>query len=714
MYSKCIKTHAECPSDADSNSCGKIILTTYHTEKCVYSNSESICKKEKKKCGDYNQIIGGVYINGDECKNLQADGGESRCDFDYANTECRVHYKECTDSRINDQLTCNQNIPSDKETKCQWNSSEKKCETVERKCRDYFYGIDESTCLNLKPEETDKKCLYSDGVCKEEFVSCDKYSQTTCENQTPLSVNGGIYSYNYEKICYWKDDCQQRNRKCEEYYGLDYQICSRLEVTDTNKVCAPNPSYYNSNTSPSNIPRCREVYNSCESYNNNQRSKTRNHCEDISLSDPNKKCLYIREIDKCIESNIYETCEEYKESDKYTCESIIPKTSHAKCVLDKDFKCKERAFHCFEAFSEEDCHFYAKANSDDKRCIYSGNECREVYKSCEEFIEKDKTACEALVLYNGKKCVYESDKCVSKDKICTEANNEDECKLMALTGIGVADPERKVCDFLNYNTVGPSSCQENYKFCSDYRGIEDRKCELIKPYDETGTYIDITSECEINDSGLCQRISKDCSAGNRNPIQCAELSLKIRDNHEKFCAYIGDSCIEYYKNCGDIILESGTPDSTCTNYLPKNYLTSRCEVETDDNGKRKCVEKKTCDAFKEEYYGDLCSNFNQNCTYSFSSSSSYSSCNLETSKVCDSMVFYTQRNDNETVCNSLETDSPNQICTYKKGTSRCELKFKELPSYQTEETHKQEDSGESSALIKNTINLTLILLSLLL
>lgn len=124
-----------------------------------------------------------------------------------------------------------------------------------------------------------------------------------------MRVNSGIYSYNYEKICYWDEDntCKPRDPKCEEYHGSDSQKCSQLGKVDTNKVCVPNPSYYSSSDK-----RCQEVYNSCESYNNNQRSKTRDHCEDISLSDPNKKCLYIREIDKCIESNIYETCEEYK------------------------------------------------------------------------------------------------------------------------------------------------------------------------------------------------------------------------------------------------------------------------------------------------------------------------------------------------------------------------------------------------------------------
>jgi hypothetical protein len=44
-------------------------------------------------------------------------------------------------------------------------------------------------------------------------------------------------------------------------------------------------------------------------------SKRREDCESISLDDQNKKCIYINEIDKCIETELFTTCEEYKGTD---------------------------------------------------------------------------------------------------------------------------------------------------------------------------------------------------------------------------------------------------------------------------------------------------------------------------------------------------------------------------------------------------------------
>ena len=683
----CIKIETDCSKGTDASSCSKIIPTNYHLKKCTYSTE---CTLVDKKCADYNKA-GTIEINGDTCTSLKTGLGDgTRCDLSYSEEDCMPHFGDCTS--LSNEQACNANIPSEPKKKCQWSppgSTPGTCEKVDRYCKDHYYGITQAICSELNPSVTGLTCFYSDGKCQEAYDTCGKYNSAQCEGQTPL--NSGKTAFDFTQKCYLNSDnaCVSRARKCLEYYDDDATICPRLTAEDTNKKCVYNPEH------GSNDPSCHEVYTSCQLYNDNEMQKTREVCEGINLTDENKKCIYIREIDKCMESEIYKTCDGYKGTDRYICESIESESSHAKCVLDKDLTCKERAFHCSEAFTEEDCHFYAKASADNKMCIFNSGVCYEVYKSCEDFTEIDETECENLVLYNGKKCVFQSNRCISKDKVCNEATTQDECKLIEKSG--VSDPERKKCEYIG------SQCKENYKYCSDYRKINGgTDCTQIKPYDETGTYIDITSKCAIDDYGLCQRISKDCPAANGNPIQCSLLSTKIKDNNKKFCAYIGSSCVKYYKNCEDIEITAST-QNLCTGNKPKDYLNSQCEVEVK-SGEYSCVTKKTCDSFNKDNYVNECYGIHSNCTYE----SSY--CEGNEIHFCDDMVFFTEREDNETICNSLETTSPNKICTFSKGTSKCEEKFKDRDI--TSETPSQDNN--SSEFLTKGIQFIMILLFLLL
>ena len=167
----------------------------------------------------------------------------------------------------------------------------------------------------------------------------------------------------------------------------------------------------------------------------------------------------------------------------------------AKIVLEKDRKCIERTFNCTEASNEEDCLYYAKPQDSRKICVYNSDKCYEVYKNCEDYFQTEPSnQCSDLKLYNGKSCYLDSNsRCRSSDKTCSQAHNEDECKLIAETG--VSDPDKKVCDYVKYTGDPSEHCVENYKYCSDYRGTDSDICTYIKPYDESGKNIDITSKC---------------------------------------------------------------------------------------------------------------------------------------------------------------------------------------------------------------------------
>ena len=257
-----------------------------------------------------------------------------------------------------------------------------------------------------------------------------------------------------------------------------------------------------------------------------------------------------------------------------------------------------------------------------------------------------------------------------------------------------------------------SRCVENYKFCSDYRGDDIITCTNIKPYDESGNYIDETSKCEINDEidndpnlDLCQRISKSCSEAAGNPILCANISPKIKDNHIKYCAYIAGYCIESYKSCENVPYSE--TKILCQNNIPENHLSSRCEGKLASYGDDyRCVTNKlNCDSFIQAYYADYCHSIHNNCSYSYEDNT----CTMKTVLHCSDKIFYTAKNENEAVCKTLEVTSPNYICTLKGDKSAC----KEILKDSIYLTSTSNQKGNSAEFIRKGINLIIILLCLL-
>ena len=701
----------DCGSATDEASCSKIIPSNYLTHKCQFSSGA--CTAVPKQCTEWKNVIDGVQISGDTCSNLNPGTGDGiRCDISNTDEDsCIVHYSSCTNTNLNTPEKCLANIPSDLKKKCTYGTS---CQDIGRHCEDNFYKMDSTLCSQLTSEVTGKKCIYKNNLCLTRFPTCEEYlaDEVSCRDSN-FALNSQFTDYDYSKKCYFDTNantCKTRKPYCYEYDGDDANICTQLATSDdTNKKCLFDPdrtSY-----------KCYEEYKSCQAYNDvmDTKSSSRSSCENIKLSDENKKCIYIRETDNCIETEIYTACDQYNGTDKFVCESIKSPTTNSYCVFDSDSICKEREFPCSEAYIKEDCLFYAKPVDSRKVCVFNDGTCHEVYAKCEDYIGTDEEECEDLELYNGKKCIYESNRCISKDKICSDATTHDECILIAKTG--VSDPTKKVCDYLSYSvTEGGAThtyyhCIENYKYCSDYRGDNLSTCTNIKPYDETGSYVDETSECQMkdergddsDDDDLCQRVSKGCSVGNNNALLCAKLSPKIKENHKKHCVYdiTTNLCNEQYKKCEDITGFTSSGRFLCINNKPKDYLNYRCEVETVDSVD-KCVTKKSCLSFKEYDYAFLCESIHPNCTYS--NGYCYNS-----EPICRNKKFDIVDVQNEEVCSQIGTDSPNTICTLKVDKSSCEVILKNVTISPPDATSNQ----NSSESLRKGIKLIMILISLL-
>lgn len=716
----CISTNNDDCSrgNGDEETCLKIFPKTFPAQRCVYNSGA--CQAADNTCADFYRIVNGVSFDKqkqrDICSQLKAGNGKKCLISDedseangYTNIGCREFAIAC-DALLDVGLTCGQNLLN-YTTKCALGEDGTTCSSTQRKCDAGLQNVNKQECNGLTSTSTNKKCVYNDGVCSAVYTSCNVYPLSSCEGQTPLVENGN--DYDYKHICKYHAasttgatptpaSCSSELRTCSQYSGTDASICEGLQATDTNKRCV-----YDTSGS-----RCREEYKSCETYSNSELDKTRGDCENLIMTEKNSKCLYNIEEDKCVTIFNYTTCEEYDGKSQKICELIKPST-HSRCFLDKDLKCKERSFLCSEVFDSENCLYYAKASVSYKRCAFDSSRdvCYEEYLRCEDYTGNDSDECENIQLY-GKECKYELNRCRSTNKTCSDAYTEEECKLIAESG--VSNPDRKVCRWLkeyNMSTGSATSpdkfiCMETYKYCSDYRGGNQYFCNnYIKPFNEEGNKLDISYKCDFEDS-RCEKVPKECSEANSNPVLCALISPNIKDHNVKYCAYIDSLCSKQYKTCESY---EGTVTSDCQSIIPENYLDKPCGIK-NVNGKDKCVTKDVCNIFENGSSGltqtdNLCHSINYDCEYSSSEGC------VTKIKDCENIKFYKDSEENEEICKNAETSEPYKTCSLKEDRSGCE-EFINL-EYSPSGTAPNTSQDSASGFISKGINLIIVLICLL-
>lgn len=689
--------------NGDSTICSKTVHKDFPKIKCEYNTANDICEAVEAKCSGYS-FINGIRLTKEDCSKLKPDVDDGKHYCGLSNSQdfpaCTSYYKKCGDITTGSS-NCNSNIPNISTQKCIFEDNT--CKNVERKCDNAIYNINKDDCNNIKPTDAlTQKCVYDNNQCLKQYISCSSYNPSNCEGQHPLIDNGNDYDYKYKCILVNRNGnqiCEKDLIECELYDGNDDSICSGLKVKDSLKRCIYSP--HRDTSGITHI--CKEVYKTCEGYNDNVIEKNKSGCESIKPIDDNEECVFIPGEDKCVKRVIYSNCDTYDGSDKRICESIVSPNTNSYCVLEKDSKCKERSLLCHEAFNINDCLYVAKASDNNKRCAFGitptsngDNVCYEEYINCENYLENNIGTCEAIKLYDGKKCKYELERCRTKDKICQNAKTKEECKFIAQTG--VSDPDKKVCQY-NENSY---QCEENYKYCSDYRGADSTICKNIKPYDESGNNIDVTSKCEYDSNVGCHRIPEECNKADGNPILCALISPKIKDNRLKYCAYINNRCIEHFKTC-----ENYQEPSTisCEDTVPENYLSRVCETKFDSTTQQnKCVQKKDCTLFQIAHSETLCHQVSHNCEYE-------GSICVTKKKTCNETKFYTFSDENEEICKSIEASKVYKSCILKEDLSGCEEIYNN--SIYANLNTNSETEGNSSGFITMGIEFIIVMLSLL-
>ena len=676
-YQQCVPTKI-CESETDTTACPNTIHPQFKKYRCGL-DSANRCSSIQRECSAFGTSItvDSKTFNIDICSDLSAGEGK-RCDFTKVNAgACAAQYNDCKSDLTG--TDCTDNIPSDYSQKCVHDGSICKKET--RKCisEDISYishVMTKEICENLLPSDatSGKGCFYVSGAlgrtCQEQYEKCSSYKggnpDTDCATLSPLKTDdGNDFTFLY-KCSPNGSTCKSERKTCSDFLEIDSSaLCTSYLSTDNNKVCA-----YDYTASP---PGCVEKYKTCSGFFTNAANKNKATCESYTPPTASKHCIWEGTSETegvCKEAKVYLTCGEYTGNDKETCESIGTGND---CILDKDTTCKEKVIYCSDAANINDCA-KAKAKSDKKECIYTGGQCIENYKKCEDYIGNNMATCEAIIQFNGKKCVFDSTGCKSYNKICSEATSVEECLLIAKTG--VTDPERRVCDYETSATT--FTCFENYKYCSDYRTIGSSptitaECKRIKPYDSSGNNLDVTSECEYkteNNVG-CQRKLADCSKA-ITATECESISAKLESTNF-YCAFLGGQCKKYYKTC-ELFNEDSSHSSvsftTCEANIPKQYDTKYCEADGDGN----CVSKtKTCSTFLKNYEGTslntICTEIGPFCSYA---SSSCTKMNINT---CSYITTSLITGLTEEICNAFQIGG-NKICSLKADKSGCEEKEK--------------------------------------
>ena len=727
----CVEIH-ECQTGTESN-CSEINPPNYLSSRCVYDYSTGTCISSPRECYNYrvNCIIGL------SCTSLLPPNHDQRCILmldGFSPDSCQPNFKDCTKIKFRYSDECTINIPESFTDKCVYNggtsctSALRYCEEGDKSFVNYF-GKDKCRQLPVSgttdEEKSKKSCIYNGEKCKEEFKQCQDQtvsSEDQCEDYTPL--NNDYSNYDYSEIC--TNDasvtsgikCKARRRKCTEYTLipselLNEDICEKLETSETYYRCA-----YNEEDN-----ECYEEYDTCESYITNKVETERSDCEGIVLKDKNKKCVYNQKEDKCITIDIYPNCEAYQEKDKKICESILSSDNHQYCILDKDSKCIEKPINCDEAHTDKEmCLKIAKASNSNKRCAfgyappsYSTEMCYEEYIRCEDYIGTSGDECERINLYDGKKCKWESssgatgtniNRCRSAFKTCEDAKTKEECKLIAKTG--VTDPDTKVCDWIG------SSCEENYKYCSDYRGSNGSVCSNIKPYDESGEQLDIGFKCIIVDNDVgCEKVPLTCEDAGESRSLCESYSQYIKDNDKKFCVFDkpndpnNECCHSHYKKCEYI--KHSSELSSCSTNIIEGYIEGACVEENN-----KCVTKDICSKIWSTYNSKkdfFIKRFNANCSFTSDGKFKY------TENSFNEITFYSNNSNNKEICENMQASKPYKKCSLKEDQTGCEEVYKEYNystvgiSYST--SPEASSQGNSSGFIEKGLYLILSLLCLL-
>ena len=536
------------------------------TKKCSWK-SESQCVETNRTCAEYQYLY--EWANKDNCNKLEAIGASNGASCVYYLNRCTEAYP-CSHWDNRNRATCERQTPLndagddyDYLYRCKYNTTNNKCEKVRKTCDEYNDSSlkrGNTLCSQFSPEDsTNKKCVESDGLCKEQYKTCQLYDENDADKSRE-DCEGLILDDPNKKCVYIKEEhkCEEGNvyNNCNEYKGSDRKICERILSPKRNSYCVLDKDSV-----------CKERDFFCvEAYD-------RYDCLIYAKpTDDTKKCVWDGSV--CKEE--YKGCEDYVEkrsNSETTCDDLEVYNGK-KCYYNSD-KCTSKNKICSEATSKEECKLIEKtgvSDPDRKYCEWystsydTGSYCRENYKYCSDYrltsSSDDSTiepTCKKIKPFNPEtntldlayKCKVKDSKvgCEKVPKECTEAgSNKILCDLISPL---IKDNRIKYCAFIQ------GTCVEHYKTCElvdESRLTNDDNANLLceQNIPERHYFAGICEHYTLNSKIKCRtKTTSFCNLFNIDAYQ--DLCLSINPN----CSYFSDgsysSCYDNTKSCNDTI-----------------------------------------------------------------------------------------------------------------------------------------------------------------
>lgn len=660
---------------------------------CYFSESDSTCKSRYKLCSD--------FLEKNECENFTPEDENKMCI--YTGTECKEQYKSCQlyNEYANPKLDeeCKNIILYSYQSLDQMHVCDMidgSCQKRDKKCEEYK---DEYSCLNYSPYYTNTKCVFKNGECLEQYRTCELYNQNTpdsdkkeedCINMIIDSTSKCKYdkdtltcstikkeckelSSYYEQLCnqHYPDDkdkkciwinneCVEQFTTCEKYDEQTDKVadvCNKIipyESDGSHTIDSYSKCFFNSES------KCVRVKKDCSEFDNYY------HCGNHELDDSeNKRCIF--EDNKCKE--IFRTCSNYnsvKNKKKEECESVVYRNSSGK--IDYHYKCVFENEICKEKYLEK-CEDYEPGLNNEKyctniqlpyykRCVFENNSCVQEYATCpgnnEDVSDK---ICKAIIPYEPYyKCALdENNKCVKKKKECSEykGRTSSECEEY------FASEENKKCFYED------GICEAKYYECSGYTGKDKSICESIVIHDQNNWH-QLMRKC-VMENGVCTMKKKECKEYT-NEFVCTIINLYLYlEGEDKRCVYYNNECIEQWKDCSTYSDNAEKVEKSVCESIILSSDSKKCVFESGET-KNSCVEKdKLCSDFKIDDYKDHCIQL----TPSFEKKCVYSNSNCEeTGKTCLELENITSVT--ESICSAASTSNSDKQCILKEDHSGCE------------------------------------------
>ena len=390
---KCLEVYKSCEDvNSDTNTsvnkktaCESTLVYTDstnidYTKECVFGKADSSATSETchektgiDECEEYD------YNSEDFCSHVKYTSSDTKkCAI--VNGKCIEQSRGCGDYKDSDRKECESIVLSEDNKKCAL-VNDKTCTEITKLCSEYN-GNKEQICKQYKPYNTDEKvCAIYKDKCIEQYKYCSDYKgndEEYCKSIIPYESNTGTTEVGdiYKCILDSKVGCMRTNRECSE--AKNNAQCTSISAaisqkSENKRKCI----YYNG--------ECKEEYQTCNSYEPEE-NFVDDTCKGIILDDFKKCEVTGSGTSRTCTQKTTSDCSDYKvELVSAQCETITLDIQN-KCVYSGN-ACKKVSKTCSEItslkkLSESICTSAPTSDSDKKKCVLSEDElhCEEVDK----------------------------------------------------------------------------------------------------------------------------------------------------------------------------------------------------------------------------------------------------------------------------------------------------------------------------------------------